>query len=117
MWKILRGKKGQNTAEYAILFAIIVGAVMAMQTYVKRGLQKGVQHRVDEGLNEELSVKSYEPYYLRSNYTSTTDYTEASSDYERIGKSGDVARTYGLKSTTREGTQIIKDTDVIPVTE
>ncbi len=117
MWKIFRNKKGQNTAEYAILFAIIVGAVMAMQTYVKRGLQKGVQHRVDQGLNAETDVKSYEPYYLRSDYTSTTSYTDASSDYERIGETGEVERAYGLKTTTRVGTQTVRDTDSIPAEE
>jgi len=31
--------KGQNTAEYAILIALVVGAVIAMQTYAQRGLQ------------------------------------------------------------------------------
>jgi len=30
---------GQNTAEYAIVIALVIGAVIAMQTYVKRGVQ------------------------------------------------------------------------------
>jgi len=32
-------KKGQNTAEYAILIALVVAAAVGMQTYVKRGVQ------------------------------------------------------------------------------
>jgi Flp pilus assembly pilin Flp len=32
-------RKGQNTAEYAILIALIIAAAIGMQTYVKRGLQ------------------------------------------------------------------------------
>ena len=35
----LKNKKGQNTAEYAILIGLVVAAVIAMQTYVKRGVQ------------------------------------------------------------------------------
>ncbi len=32
-------KKGQNTAEYAILIALVIAAAVGMQTYVKRGVQ------------------------------------------------------------------------------
>ncbi len=39
MFKIFKNKRAQSTAEYAILIALVVGAVVAMQTYVKRGIQ------------------------------------------------------------------------------
>lgn len=39
MLRVLRGKKAQSTAEYAILIGLVVAAVIAMQTYVKRGFQ------------------------------------------------------------------------------
>ena len=37
---MIRGfyNKAQSTAEYAIVLALVVGAVVAMQIYVKRGL-------------------------------------------------------------------------------
>ena len=41
------GKIGQSTAEYAIVFALVVGLAMAIQTYVKRGLQGRVREVVD----------------------------------------------------------------------
>ena len=41
-------KKAQNTAEYAILFALIVAAVIGMQTYVKRGIQARVADSSDD---------------------------------------------------------------------
>lgn len=39
MLTALRGRKGQNTAEYAILIGLVVAAALGIQTYVKRGLQ------------------------------------------------------------------------------
>ena len=36
---LLQKNKAQSTAEYAILIALVVAAVVGMQTYVKRGLQ------------------------------------------------------------------------------
>lgn len=40
-------KRGQNTAEYAILIAIIVAAAVGIQTYVKQSLQG----KIADGLN------------------------------------------------------------------
>ncbi len=39
MLRILRNKKGQNTAEYAILIGLVIAAAIGIQTYVKRGMQ------------------------------------------------------------------------------
>ena len=39
MLRLLKGRKAQSTAEYAILIGLIVAVVVAMQTYVKRGIQ------------------------------------------------------------------------------
>lgn len=39
---LTRLKKAQATAEYAILFALVVGAAMTVQNYVKKSLQARV---------------------------------------------------------------------------
>lgn len=68
-------KKGQNTAEYAILIALVIGAAVAMQTYIKRGIQGRVHDEVADmaAQTPELgSTRQYEPYYLDSSYTVDT---------------------------------------------
>ena len=35
----LKNRKAQNTAEYALLIALVVAGVIAMQTYAQRALQ------------------------------------------------------------------------------
>ena len=88
-------KKGQNTAEYAILIALVLGAAIAMQTYVKRGWQGGVKFAVDKLKREDAATKSieqYEPYYLESTYNTTksayknTEDTKTGGAVEQIGR-------------------------------
>ena len=75
--RLKKNKKAQNTAEYAILIALVVAAAIAMQTYVQRSLQARVrgaaQYLTDQaatvaGGDALGSDQQYEPYYLSSNY-------------------------------------------------
>ncbi len=67
-------KKAQTTAEYAILIGLVIGALVAMQTYVRRGLQGRIKDVVDHvgtggdvgGVEFQFSGRQYEPYYLSS---------------------------------------------------
>jgi len=84
-------RKGQNTAEYAILLALIIAAAVGMQTYVKRGLQSrlhdastdfsaGVNDATNSGYWNDIRstgvttpptlANQYEPKYLSSQNTS-----------------------------------------------
>jgi len=74
-------RKGQNVLEYSILIALVVGAAIAMQTYVKRGLQGRVKNAVDHvgvvgdvgGAPLVLSGDQYEPYYAESHTRSDSN--------------------------------------------
>ena len=71
--------RGQSTAEYAILIAVVIGALIAMQTYVKRGLQGRVKDGVDMLADETSDLgttEQYEPYYMDSDMTFSRDNTE-----------------------------------------
>ena len=74
---LLKNKKGQNTAEYALLIALVVAGIIAMQQYAQRALQArvrdasaymtgAVNNTALPGFN---STAQYEPYYMQSNYT------------------------------------------------
>lgn len=39
----LLSKRGQSTGEYAILFAIVLGAVLAMQNFVRNRIAGGIE--------------------------------------------------------------------------
>jgi gas vesicle protein len=105
----LNARKGQNTAEYAILIGVIVAAAIAMQIYIRRGMQARIRDAVDysrTGENNELSNffsndKQYEPYYLSTNFT-----TSQSGDVaEMQQQGGGVVRDSIADTTTRYGNQ------------
>jgi hypothetical protein len=45
---MLRRLKGQSTLEYAMIIAVVVGALLAMQIYMKRGVQGKLRESTDE---------------------------------------------------------------------
>lgn len=97
-------KKGQNTAEYAILIALIIAAAVGMQTYVKRGLQGRVKDVVDHtgqaaevgGASLSLSGDQYEPYYAESDTKVKSERTAE----ETLGKRGEITRS-NVKEETK----------------
>ena len=69
--KLVKNRKAQNTAEYALLIALVVAAIIAMQTYAQRALQArirgGAQYLIGQ-TNGMGNTAQYEPYYLSSSY-------------------------------------------------
>ena len=103
-----RRNKAQSTAEYVIVLGLIVAAVVAMQSYIKRGFQgriKDAVDHVDQGeVTEGVQFKTtqYEPYYL----TSTFESTRNSEDNEHLYDGGAVNRESD-ETSFRTGNQII----------
>ncbi len=122
---LIRIKKAQSTAEYAIILGVVISAAVAMQVYIKRGLQA----RTAAGVNaltqpsftmtaenmtdvtaEFKSIKQYEPYYLESQYQTqqasktdinvNNDYVANISGSEISGRgSGGFSKQHALRDT------------------
>ena len=68
-------QRAQNTAEYALLIALVIAGVIAMQTYAQRSLQartrdagvfmQGELKKINSTMGES---SQYEPYYSKSSY-------------------------------------------------
>ena len=90
----LHSRRGQSMGEYAILFAIVLGAAIAMQQYVKARLQGATAGTADGYMNAAAGLGGYgtfEPSRV-SDSASTTALTMGSA------KTGTVA--INSKSTT-----------------
>jgi cytoskeletal protein RodZ len=48
MFKFLRKRKGQSTLEYAVLIIIVLGALLSIQVYIKRGIQGRLKSATDD---------------------------------------------------------------------
>lgn len=109
MLRLLKNKKAQSVAEYVIVLGLVVATVVAMQTYVKRGIQGRVRDAVDYVDNAggagvvSFTGNQYEPYYLRSDISSTQDTTGESETYST---GGSVSRALTSEETETTGNKI-----------
>jgi uncharacterized protein (UPF0333 family) len=97
--KLLRNKKAQQTAEYALLISLVVAAVIAMQTYAQRTIQARIRD-ASQYLTSQTSAmgstNQYEPYYLDTDYNVLSDSTKTEiQDNETIRFEQDFNRTRG----------------------
>ena len=98
-----RNRRGQSMAEYAIVLTVVIGAIVAMQLYVKRGLQGKVKDVTDDvggGLTTTKHTSQYEPYYTNS--TMHTDQNQKGTEAYQTG--GTVERKTEKEDTFRTGT-------------
>lgn len=65
-------KKGQSTLEYAILIIIIIGALLSIQVYIKRGVQGRLKSATDD-IGDQFSVGNTNVYRVRSTVGQTSD--------------------------------------------
>lgn len=117
-------RKAQSTAEYAILFGIIIGAVVAMQTYIKRGLQARVKDSTDvmTGVSGDPAAtgkaigkrNQFEPYYYsEEGYSKESQRTQGSTKQETLGtgesRSVDETMNAGVKADEKENSYIVTE--------
>jgi hypothetical protein len=102
MLNMLNKKKAQNTAEYAILIALVVGGVIAMQTYAQRALQGRIRDAnvtMRDQSNALGNTLQYEPYYQDTSATSSRKSSKAT--YAGGGnESTNVIKDSGAKDNT-----------------
>lgn len=111
MFSWLNSRRGQNTAEYAILIGVIVAAAIAMQVYIRRGMQARVKDAVDYTKNMDQdssfnfvnqSMVQYEPYYYQSNLETT----QAGNVAEALQQGGGLVKDSMTDVTQRTGNQV-----------
>jgi len=99
---LIKLRKAQSTAEYAILISVIVGAALAMQVYIKRSLQAKM-HDAGVALTDVSdditgdgvvlgTMKQYEPYYAEQRL-SDVDRSTVTSSSAITSEGGALART------------------------
>ena len=105
-------RKGQSTAEYAIVIGLVIAAALAMQTYVKRGLQGHVKDAVDYNdpdASGQFGVGTgspqFEPdYETMENMQTTRDSTERTTS---IADGGVERKIIGEEESSKGGKQTI----------
>ena len=72
MFKYLNKKRGQSTLEYAILVIIIIGALLSIQVYIKRGIQGRLKGASDD-IGDQFSPGNTNMTSYSKTMSKTTD--------------------------------------------
>jgi len=71
MW---RNKKGQNTLEYALIIAAVIAALLAINVYMKKGMQGRLKQSTDQiGKQFDASGDYTSAWKSESSGTTTTE--------------------------------------------
>lgn len=92
-------KKGQSTLEYAIIVVVIVAALLAMQVYIKRGVQGKLRSSTDD-VGEQ-----YSPQITTGQYTTTTGSTQ----HETVTAGGGTTTQVTRGQQSRTGSESVAD--------
>jgi Flp pilus assembly pilin Flp len=102
--RLIKNKKAQQTAEYALLISLVVAAVIAMQTYAQRTIQARIRDAsqyMAEKTGSLGSTNQYEPYYLETDYDVQRDDSTIEVQGKRADGSGLVRmETVGNRTRT-----------------
>lgn len=95
--KLLKNKRAQQTAEYALLISLVVAAVIAMQTYAQRAIQARIRDAsqyMASQTSELGTTNQYEAYYQSSSYEVDRESTDtATHNSATISLTQDETRT------------------------
>ncbi len=72
MLQYLNQKRGQSTIEYAILIVIIIGALLTIQVYIKRGIQGRLKSSADD-IGDQYSDGNMNEIKTTSRYSNTDE--------------------------------------------
>lgn len=93
-------KNGQSTLEYAVLIVVIIAALVAMQVYLKRGIQGRVRESADQ-IGSQFS-----PGITTSNMTTSTGGTTTESL-----ENNQMTTTFNNQFQNRSGTETVGNAD------
>jgi Flp pilus assembly pilin Flp len=74
------GRKGQMILEYTVILVVILGVLIAMKDYIKRGVQGRWKSATDD------FGEQYDPQYINSNIVYSTQVNGASMIYVTNGQ-------------------------------
>jgi len=100
MMALMKNSRGQITSEYAILVVLIIGALVAMQVYLKRGIQARLKDAADYPFVSGIfNTNQYEPGFANRYDNSIREYEINEEMRERL-------------AITRETTEILQSNTV-----
>ena len=95
MFKYLRKIKGQSSVEYAILIIIVIGALLSIQVYVKRGIQGRLKSATDD-IGDQFSPGNTNVYHTLKVTATTRDTFSGGVTKSQLTKNEETVEDYAM---------------------
>jgi hypothetical protein len=92
MLQYLNQKRGQSTLEYAVLIVVIIGALLTIQVYLKRGIQGRMRSSADD-IGDQYSDGNTNMIKKTVRSSNTDESFQAGASATTILGSGEVTNT------------------------
>ena len=86
MFKLFKKRKGQSSVEYAVLIIVIIGALLAIQVYIKRGVQGRLKSATDDIGDQYSPGNTNVLIRMRTKSTTHDTFIKGATKSEIIGK-------------------------------
>ena len=96
----LRKKMAQSTLEYAVLAVVVIGALLSIQTYLKRGIQGKIKSSTDDISAEQYDVSKTK--YKKTTNTTSMNFTENTTNEgtkTALGAAGEITNVLSTSNT------------------
>jgi len=98
---MFRGRKGQSTLEYSVLIAIVVAALLAMQIYMKRGVQGKLRAAADD-IGQQFDAHRTSSGSINTRTGKTVEVTDGGRTFTYAGLGGNGNPDIVIKNDTEE---------------
>ena len=88
MLRYLNQRRGQSTLEYAVLIVVIIGALLTIQVYIKRGVQGRLKTAADD-IGDQYSDGNTNAVQSTVRNSSTIETFNAGNSTSTIGATGE----------------------------
>jgi Flp pilus assembly pilin Flp len=104
--RLINHKKGQSTAEYAILISLVVAVLVGVQIYVKRGIQGRFKDATDDYVSQLTTNKDW-----AFTGAATAPTVESQWEFDKYSAQRTRATLAGTETTevTDEGGKVTRD--------
>ena len=92
MLQYLNQRRGQSTLEYAVLIVVIIGALLTIQVYIKRGVQGRLKSAADD-IGDQYSDGNTNVIKIVSRYSNTQEAFNQGQASSTLEGNGEITNT------------------------
>ncbi|MDD4938677.1 MAG: hypothetical protein PHE18_01585 [Candidatus Omnitrophica bacterium] len=107
---MLRMQKGQSTLEYALIIAVVVGALLAMQIYMKRGMEGRMRKAADD-IGKQFDAEKTYVHHTTTKTGTTVEETASGATTVYSGGSPAGAAQGAAEETKFSGKEVVDSLD------